>query len=148
MTSTSRESDTLAAHREDDELHFRFELGETSLPFSTEPIFDPYIIDKYNQFESLRPAGYHALGKPRDRPDEPEPCEPTSFHFLWDDLDNVKSSAKTMAAQAMEALNRTFIELKSKNDETRLRASHDLRDLVVSAARGRAFCLLRSSCTC
>lgn len=45
-----------------------------------------------------------------------------------------------MAAQAMEALNRTFIELKSKNDDIKLRASYDLRDLVVSAARGKAFC--------
>lgn len=41
-----------------------------------------------------------------------------------------------MAAQAMEALNRIFIELKSKNEDIRLRASYDLRDLVVSAARG------------
>ena len=151
MTSLST-SDVLDAHAhahaEDDELEFDTEFGETFLPFTTDPIFDPYIFDKYNQFESSQPTGYHALGKPRDRPHEPEVCEPNSFHFLWDNRDNVQSTPNTMAAQATEALNRTFIELKSKNDETRLRAAHDLRDLVVSAARGRAFCLLRSSCTC
>lgn len=145
---TSKRCDALDAQGEDDELQFHFDPDETFLPFFTLLTFDPYIFDKYNQFESSQPTGYRTLhvGKPRDCPHEPEPCEPNSVHFLWDNLDN--SSPNTMAAQAMEALNRTFAELKSKNDETRLRASHDLRDLVVSAARGRALCLLRLSCTC
>lgn len=44
---------------------------------------------------------------------------------------------KTMAAQrAVDALNPTFGELKSKNEETRLRASYDLRNLVIAAHRG------------
>lgn len=131
----------------EDELQFHIELGEASLPASTVATFDPYIFDRYYHLDSSRPAEGHALGKPRECPHEPEPCEPNSLHLLFDNLDKKQSSPSIMAAQAMEALNRTFIELKSKNDETRLRASHDLRDLVVSASRGKAFCLFRSSCT-
>lgn len=41
-----------------------------------------------------------------------------------------------MAQQGVEALNRTFHELKSKNEETRLKASYELRELVSTAVRG------------
>lgn len=41
-----------------------------------------------------------------------------------------------MAQRAVDALNPTFAELKSKNEDTRLRASYDLRNLVVVAHRG------------
>jgi len=41
-----------------------------------------------------------------------------------------------MAHRAVDALNPTFVELKSKNEETRLRASYDLRSLVIAAHRG------------
>lgn len=143
----SKEYDT-HSEEEEDELQFQLELGEAPLPASTVATFDTYISNRYSHLESSRPAGGHALGNPRDFPHEPEPPrKPSSLYLLWDHPDKIQSSPKIMAAQAMEALNRTFIELKSKNDETRLRASHDLRDLVVSAARGKAFCLLRSSCT-
>lgn len=148
MTDTEQ-CEEYDAHGED-ELQFHIELGEASLPASTVPTFDPYIFDRYYLYhlDSSRPAGGHALGKPRICPHEPEP-EPSntnSLHFLLDSLNKKQSSPSIMAAQAMEALNRTFIELKSKNDETRLRASHDLRDLVVAAARGKAIRLFRSSC--
>lgn len=41
-----------------------------------------------------------------------------------------------MAQRAVDAFNPTFNELKSKNEETRLRASYELRNLVVAAHRG------------
>ena len=41
-----------------------------------------------------------------------------------------------MAQRAVDALNPTFAELKSKNEEVRLRASYDLRSLVIAAHRG------------
>jgi len=41
-----------------------------------------------------------------------------------------------MSLQGSEALSRTFQELKSKNQDTRLKASYDLYSLIVSAARG------------
>ena len=144
MTETEQ-CEEYDAHGEEDELQFHIELGEASLPASTVATFDPYIFDRYYHLDSSRPAEGHALGKPSECPHEPEPCKPNSLHLLFDNLD--KKQPSIMAAQAMEALNRTFIELKSKNDETRLRASHDLRDLVVSASRGKASCLFRSSYT-
>lgn len=45
--------------------------------------------------------------------------------------------APTMSSQASEALSRNFQELKSKNQDIRLKASYDLHSLIVSAARGR-----------
>ncbi len=41
-----------------------------------------------------------------------------------------------MTQQGVEALNRTFQELKSKNEETRLKASYELRELVATAVTG------------
>ncbi len=41
-----------------------------------------------------------------------------------------------MSLQGSEALSRTFQELKSKNQDIRLKASYDLYSLIVSAARG------------
>lgn len=41
-----------------------------------------------------------------------------------------------MAQRAVDVLNPTFVELKSKNEEIRLRASYDLRSLVIAAHRG------------
>lgn len=39
-------------------------------------------------------------------------------------------------ADMSDALNRNFQELKSKNDEVRVKAAHDIRAAVVVAARG------------
>jgi FKBP12-rapamycin complex-associated protein len=47
-----------------------------------------------------------------------------------------------MAQQGVEALNRTFHELKSKNEDTRLKASYDLRDHVTTASRGKPSALV------
>lgn len=41
-----------------------------------------------------------------------------------------------MAQQGVEALNRTFHDLKSKSEDTRVKASYELRELVVTAVRG------------
>lgn len=41
-----------------------------------------------------------------------------------------------MASHSADSLNRTFSDLKSKNEDVRLRASYDLYNLVVTAARG------------
>ena len=46
------------------------------------------------------------------------------------------ADAKAMSLQGSEALSRTFQELKSKNQEVRLKASYDLYSLIVLAARG------------
>ena len=116
-------------HADEDELIFHLELGETPPPASTIATFDEYLFHKHNDLESSRPVKGHELGGPQGSSHELEPRSPSSLH----------PSPKVMAAQAIEALNRTFIELKSKNEETRLRASVDLRELVVSAARGEAF---------
>ena len=45
--------------------------------------------------------------------------------------------ARNMALQSQEILNRIFLELKSKNDDVRLRAAFDLHSHVSTAARGR-----------
>ena len=110
----------------DDELIFHLELGEDPPPASTVATFDDYLFNRHNEFESSPPVKPYALGGLQGSSHELESRSPSSQH----------PSPKSMATQAMETLNRTFIELKSKNEETRLRASYDLRDLVVSAARG------------
>ena len=40
-------------------------------------------------------------------------------------------------AQGGDALNRLFFELKSKNEDIRIKASQDLYGAVVATARGR-----------
>ena len=110
----------------EDELIFHFELGETPLPASTVATSDEYLFNNHNDLEALRPVKGYALGRPRGSSHELEPSS------------SLYPRTKVMAAQAIEALNRTFIDLKSKNEETRLRASYDLREQVVSAARGEA----------
>ena len=47
------------------------------------------------------------------------------------------SNDNEMALQFTDSLSRTFVELKSRNEEVRLRASYDLQALVHTAARGR-----------
>ena len=111
----------------EDEIIFHFELGEIPLPASTVATFDEFLFNSHNDLEAPRPVEGCALGRPLGSSHELEPS--SSLH----------PSPKVMAAQAIEALNRTFIELKSKNEETRLRASYALREQVVSAARGEAF---------
>ena len=125
---------------EEDELQFHLELVETPPPPSTVATFDTYLFNRHNDLESSQPAGGHGLGELQGSAHEPEPCSPNSPYFVRDHLDKIQTQPRAMAAQAMEALNRTFIELKSKNEETRLRASYELRDLVVSAARCKTFC--------
>lgn len=132
---------------EDEELQFHVELDANPPPTPTVATFDTYILNRQNDLESSGPEKNHALSEPQDNTLELEPGSPNSLHFIWDHFDKIQSTPEVMAAQAMEALNRTFIELKSKNDETRARASYDLRDLVVSAARGKAFYSPRSCCT-
>ena len=46
------------------------------------------------------------------------------------------SHSAMMASQSVDSLNRTFSDLKSKNEDLRLRASYDLYNLVATAARG------------
>lgn len=137
------------ADGEEDALQFHLELGESppSTPASTVITSDTYTSNTHNDLELSRPAEGHALGEPPGSSHECKPCSPDSLHFVWDHFDKIQSNPKVMAAQAMEALNRAFIELKSKNDESRLRASYDLRDLVVSAARGKSFCSPCPFCT-
>ena len=131
---------------EADELQFQLELGETPPPASNVATSNIHELSRHNDPESLRPTESHVLGVTRGSSREPRPRSPSTLHIIWDHLDKIQPNPKVMAAQAMEALNRTFIELKSKNEETRLRASYDLRDLVVSAARGKAFCSPRLIC--
>ena len=52
--------------------------------------------------------------------------------------------ATAMSQQALEALARTFQELKSKNQEVRLKASYDLYSLLVLTARGNHDQLVRA----
>lgn len=124
---------------EENELQFDLELGASPPPARPVATFDTYLLNRYNDLELSPPAPGHGLGEPQDSSHEPECCSPNSLHFVWDHFDKIQPSPHVMAAQAMEALNRTFIELKSKNEDIRLRASYELRDLVVSAARGKAF---------
>ena len=42
-----------------------------------------------------------------------------------------------MASRPVDPLAPTFSELRSRNEETRLRASYDLRNLVITAHRGK-----------
>lgn len=42
-----------------------------------------------------------------------------------------------MALRVLDALNPIFSDLKSKNEDIRLRASYELRSQVVTAARGQ-----------
>ena len=148
------------ADGEDDEFQLHLELGETPPPspliksspastVATYDTYDTYLLPSHNLPNLSRAAEGHPVDEPQDCSHEPEPSNsstPISLNFIWDYFDNVEPTPKVMAAQAVEALNRTFIELKSKNEETRLRASYELRDQVVSAARGKVFCLTRSSC--
>ena len=120
--------DDAVTDSEDAELHFHIELGETPPASPTVTTFEAYIFDTYDNLESSLLAESHALGQPCGSSHEPEPRS---------------SNHKVMAAQAVEALNRTFIELKSKNEDIRLRASYDLRELVVSAARSKTICAPR-----
>ena len=150
MTGIQRpyeDADADDADADADELQFHIELNEIPPPVSTVATFDTHVPNIDTDLESSWPAEDHAISKDWDRSHESEPCFICSLHFSRDNLDKTKPSPKTMAAQAMEALNRTFIELKSKNEETRTRASYDLRDLVASAARGKAFCSPSSFCT-
>lgn len=119
---------------DEDELIFHLELSETPLPISTVATFDEDLFNRHNYLEASQPVEGYALGGPRGSSHEFEPSS------------SLYPGPKVMAAQAIEALNRTFIELKSKNEETRLRASYDLRELVVSAARSEAFPPPRLSC--
>ena len=123
-------------HAYEDELIFHLELGESPPPASTVATFDEYLFNRHNDLESSPPVKDHALGGAQGSSYELEPRSPSSLH----------PSPEVMAAQAVEALNRTFIELKSKNEETRLRAACELRELVVSAARGEAFTPSRLFC--
>ena len=125
MAGIHIEDDAVTDGEDDAQLQFHIELGETPPATPTVATFEAYISDTSNNLESSLPAQSHALGEPCDSSHEPEPRS---------------SNHKVMAAQAVEALNRTFIELKSKNEDTRLRASYDLRDLVVSAARSKTIC--------
>lgn len=52
--------------------------------------------------------------------------------FLRDLLNDVIK----MSLQTADALSRTFLELKSKSEETRVRASYELSSQVALAARG------------
>lgn len=124
---------------EEDELLFPIELEETTPPASTVATSDTHLLHKHNDPQASQPAESHALGHLQDDSYGLEPHSPDSLNFVWDHFDKKQLSPTVMAAQAMEALNRTFIELKSKNEEIRLRASYDLRDLVVSASRCKAF---------
>ena len=128
MAGIHTEDDAVTDGEEDAELHFHIELGETPPASPTVATFEAHIFDTYNNLESSLPAESHALSELCESSDEPEPRS---------------SNHKVMAAQAVEALNRTFIELKSKNEDIRLRASYDLRDLVVSAARSKPICAPR-----
>ena len=114
---------------DEDELIFHFELGETPPPTSTVATFDEHPFNRHKELESLPPVKGYALGGPQGSSLELEPRSPSSLH----------PSPKVMAAQAIEALNRTFIDLKSKNEETRLRAPSDLRESVITAAGGETF---------
>ena len=134
-----QESSEYDADGEEDELQFHLELGASPPPARPVATFDTHLLNRHNDFELSPPAGGHGLDEPQASSHEPECCSPNSLHFVWDHFDKIQFSPHVMAAQAMEALNRTFIELKSKNEDIRLRASYDLRDLVVSAARGKAF---------
>ena len=140
-------ANTQDAVGEEDELLFHLEFGETPPPALPVATFDTYLFNRHNDLESSQPAGGHVLGQPKGSAHEPEHCSPNSPHLIWDHFDKIETRPGVMAAQAMEALNRTFIELKSKNEETRLRASYELRDLVVSAARGKTSCSPHSSYT-
>ena len=120
--------DTQHADGEDeDELIFHFELDERPPLTPTIATFDECFFSRNNDLEPSRPVQVYALSGPQGSSHELEPRS------------SLNPSPKVMAAQAIEALNRTFIELKSKNEETRLRASYDLREQVGSAARGEAF---------
>ena len=132
--------------QDEEQLVFHIELDANPTPSPTVTTSVIYLLERYNDPESSGPAKNNALSEPQDSSLELEPGSPNSLHFIWDHFDKIQYTPEVMAAQAMEALNRTFIELKSKNDETRARASYDLRDLVVSAARGKAFCSPRSVC--
>lgn len=135
---------TLNTNGQEEELLFHFELDEPPPPIVTVATFDEYLFSRHNDLDSSQPAEDHALGRPRGSSHEPEPCKPSLLQFEY--RHKLQPRPKVMAAQAMEALNRTFIELRSKNEEIRLRASYDLRDLVVSAARGKVLCLPCLSC--
>ena len=148
MTGTQKPNTdcTRYADGEEDELIFHLELGGTSPPVGTVTTFDEYLFNTHNHIKSSRPVELkgHELGGPQCSSHELDLC--SSLHSGWQHLHTLQPSTKVMATQAMEALNRTFIELKSKDEETRLRASYDLRDLVVSAARGEAFYSPRLFC--
>ena len=136
MTRITREND---ADVEDDELQFYLDLGDGLPLLSTVDTFDTYLFKIHDDIESPGRTGDHALSRSPNSPQKPEPSRLGLFHLIQANLEKIQSNPGAMAAQAMEALNRTFVELKSKNEETRLRASYDLRDLVVSAARGNVF---------
>ena len=133
------------ANGQEEELLFHLELDEPLPLIATVATFNEYLFSRHNDLESSQPTEGHALGRLRGSSHEPEPCKPSLLRFEY--RHKLQPRPKLMAAQAMEALNRTFIELKSKNEELRLRASYDLLDLVVSAARGKALCLPCLSCT-
>lgn len=46
------------------------------------------------------------------------------------------SNGNVMALHFSESLSRTFVDLRSKNEDVRLRASYNLHGLVTTAARG------------
>lgn len=78
--------------------------------------------------ESIIPPGFE-LEQPDEKPTEVEEVA---------ESDGKQAYHIKMALQAHDALNRTFLDLKSKNEEVRLRASYDLRDQVSRAVRGNA----------
>ena len=76
--------------------------------------------------------------KQADSEDSPVQAEPCSSEASSADSDDSDGS-EAMALQAAETLNRTFLELRSKDNDTRLRASYDLNNQVNIAVRGKAF---------
>ena len=128
MAGIHTEDDAVSDSENDAQLQFHIEFG--GIPPASPPVatFEEYIFDTYDNIETSLLAESHALGKPCESSRKTEPRS---------------SNHQVMAAQAVEALNRTFIELKSKNEDIRLRASYDLRDLVVSAVRSKTICTPR-----
>ena len=124
----------------EEELQFHLELDETPPLAPPVAAFDIHAYHTHAHSESSwLPEGY-LIGRTQASSRDSKPRSRDSLHFVWNHLDKAQSTPLVMAAQATEALNRTFIELKSKNEEVRLRASYDLRDLVVSAAKGKDSC--------
>lgn len=96
-------------------------------------------------FNSTITDGSHSGLPPDPTPEEieaaeaAEQCDPNEVQAHNEDGEDPEDAAHAlaMALLAADTLNRTFIELKSKNEEVRLRASYDLYGLVAKASRGK-----------